>query len=361
MLIPPITDHHCTTPSERDLLALPVRLRGLGIINPSQDADLQYQASLKTTAPLVEKNVSQAHETPGDAVVSSLQQIVRREKNDVLRTKLNDIKNSLTLKTQRAVEFTSEKGASNWLTVILIDEMGFILNKGAFREALNLRYDWEIADKPSICVCGDVFNVDHAMVCRRGGFIIQCHNEQRDLEADMLNMVCNDVEIESILQELTGESLPSGAKRAPDARLDIHATGFCERQRSAFFDVRVCYPNADSYRDLDLKQMYKQHENDKKRLYTQRVMDVEQGTFTPLVSITTGGMGEECKRYHNRLAELVAAKKGEDYATTASWIRSKVSFAILRSALLCLRGSRTAKRTIRSKLNVQEGDFEIDR
>jgi len=81
------------------------------------------------------------------------------------------------------------------------------------------------------------------------------------------------------------------------------------RQRSAFFDVRACHPNADSYKDLDLK-LYKLHENDKKRLYTQRVMDVEQGTFTPLVFTTTGGMGEECKRgYHNRLAELVAAKK----------------------------------------------------
>ena len=106
-------------------------------------------------------------------------------------------------------------------------------------------------------------------------------------------------------------------------------------------------------------QIYKQHENDKKRLYTQRVMNVEQGTFTPLVFTTTGGMGEECKRYHNRLAELVAAKKGEVYANTVSWIRSKVSFAILRAALLCLRGSRTPKRTIRS--NVQEADFELDR
>ena len=54
------------------------------------------------------------------------------EKNEVLRTKLNDIKNSLTLKTQRAVELASKKGASNWLTVIPIDEMGFTLNKGEF-------------------------------------------------------------------------------------------------------------------------------------------------------------------------------------------------------------------------------------
>ena len=129
--------------------------------------------------------------------------------------------------------------------------MGFTLNKGEFRDALKLRYDWEIGNKPSICVCGDVFNVDHAMVCKRGGFIIQRHNELRDHEADMLSMVCNDVEIEPVLQELTGKSLPSGANRAPEARLDILARGFWERQRSAFFDVRVCYPNADSYRDLE--------------------------------------------------------------------------------------------------------------
>ena len=167
----------------------------------------------------------------------------------MLRTKLNDIKNSLNLKTQRAVELASEKDASNWLTVIPIDEMGFTLKNGEFRDALKLRYDWEITNKPSICACGDVFNcfnVDHTMVCRRGDFIIHRHNELRDLEADMLSMVCNDVEIEPVLHELTGESLPSGANRAPDARLDIHARGFWERQRSAFFDVRVYHPNADS-------------------------------------------------------------------------------------------------------------------
>ena len=38
-----------------------------------------------------------------------------------------------------------------------------------------------------------------------------------------------------------------------------------ERQRSALFDVRVCHPNADSYRDLTPKQIYKNHENEKKR------------------------------------------------------------------------------------------------
>ena len=84
-------------------------------------------------------------------------------------------------------------------------------------------------------------------------------------------------------------------------------------------------------------------------------MEVEQGTFTPLVFTTTCGMAEECKRYHSRLAELLAIKKGEDYATTVSWLRAKVSFAILRSALLFLRGSRGRRRNV----DLQDTDIRI--
>ena len=87
-----------------------------------------------------------------------------------------------------------------------------------------------------------------------------------------------------------------GANTASDARLDIVARGFWERQRLAFFDVRICHPNADSYRDMDLNQIYRQHETEKKRQYASRVLEVEQATFTPLVFSTTGGMAAECKR-----------------------------------------------------------------
>ena len=76
-----------------------------------------------------------------------------------------------------------------------------------------------------LCACGVQFSVDHAMVCQRGGFIIQRRNELRDLEAEMLRMVCNDVEVEPVL-EVTGETIDHGANKAPDARLDIQARGF---------------------------------------------------------------------------------------------------------------------------------------
>ena len=69
-------------------------------------------------------------------------------------------------------------------------------------------------------------------------------------------------------------------------------------------------------------------------------------------------MAEERRRYHSRLAELLADKKGEEYATTILWIRTKVSFAILRSALLCVKGSRAARRIYS---NLQDTDFAVER
>ena len=53
--------------------------------------------------------------------------------------------------------------------------------------------------------------------------------------------------------------------------------------------------------------------------------------------------------FHRRLAQLIAIKGGgggggEDYAKTIAWIRARTSFALLTSALIYLRGSRTAER-----------------
>ena len=38
-------------------------------------------------------------------------------------------------------------------------------------------------------------------------------------------------------------------------------------------------------------------------------MEIEQGTFTPLVFTITGGMADECVKYHSRLAELIEIRR----------------------------------------------------
>ena len=99
-------------------------------------------------------------------------------------------------------------------------------------------------DIPSTCACEEAFKAGHSMICKLGGFITQRHNELRDPDAEFQSMVCSDVEIEPVLPDISGKQLNRGSNKAQDARLDVHARGFWERYRSAFFDVRVCYPNA---------------------------------------------------------------------------------------------------------------------
>ena len=68
---------------------------------------------------------------------------------------------------------------------------------------MRLRYDWPIPDNPSVCVCGSMFTVDHAMICQRGGLVIQRHNEIRDLQAKLLDMfvaMCKSYQHYNVLQ-----------------------------------------------------------------------------------------------------------------------------------------------------------------
>ena len=94
------------------------------------------------------------------------------------------------------------------------------------------------------------------------------HNKLRDITVQLLSKICNDVSIEPPLQPLSGERLtPWTANQQYDAKADIHAHGFWGRQQSAFFDIRVFHPNAQSYQKTSISSIYRHHELQKKRKY----------------------------------------------------------------------------------------------
>ena len=106
----------------------------------------------------------------------------------------------LTYSTQRSMDLAQENGASNWLKTLPIDENGFTLHKGAFRDAIALRYGWLPSNIPSTCTCGKSFTVEHALSCPLGGFPSIRLNEIRDLTANLKTEVCHNVSIEPHLQ-----------------------------------------------------------------------------------------------------------------------------------------------------------------
>ena len=70
-------------------------------------------------------------------------------------------------------------------------------------------------------------------------------------------------------------------------------------------------------------------------------MNIEHGTFTPLFFSVSGGMSIECSLFHKHVAERLAIKAGEKFEKIISTKRCKLSFLILKSALMCVRGSRS--------------------
>ena len=126
------------------------------------------------------------------------------------------------------------------------------------------------------------------------------------------------------------------------ARLDVCAQGFWGNRQSAFFYVRVFNPLAPSNCRSSLTATYRQHEATKRRAYEQRVREIEHGSFTPLVFSATGGMAPAATTAYKRLASLLADKRKQGYSKTICWLRCAISFSLVRSAVMCLRGARSS-------------------
>ncbi len=92
-------------------------------------------------------------------------------------------------KQKRSMTLAQEKGASSWLTSLPIEEYSFALHKGAFHDALALRYNWQPIRTPLLCGCGAKFSVEHILSCPKDGFPSLRHNEIRDLTANLLTEV----------------------------------------------------------------------------------------------------------------------------------------------------------------------------
>ena len=127
---------------------------------------------------------------------------------------------------QRSVKLAKEKSSSSWVTALLLKAHGFVLHKQAFRDALALHYGWTPKKFPLKCACGSLFTVDHALSCAKGGYPSIRHNEIRDLTANLLSKVCNNVCTKPELLPVTGENVSgASANSQPGARLDIAANG----------------------------------------------------------------------------------------------------------------------------------------
>ena len=108
--------------------------------------------------------------------------------------------------------------------------------------------------------------------------------------------VAFDVKVEPGLQKVSKNvKLDPGSKTEDNARLDVSARGIYSSHESTFFDVWISNPNAPSNRSLAIAEVYKTNETERIKAYGDRILQVEKGSFVPLVYTTTGGTGPQCE------------------------------------------------------------------
>ena len=133
---------------------------------------------------------------------------------------------------------------------------------------------------------------------------------------------------------MTGKAFDSSAKSSDEARLDVNARGFLQRGQRASLYVRVFNPFAKGHQNQKLDTAFTSNENEKKLHYNQRVIEVEHGSFSPLVSASYWGSGREAEQFLAQLALKLSEKKRLEYSNVTNWLRAKLSFNLSGSALL---------------------------
>jgi hypothetical protein len=341
--IPALLGGRHVSDTERELLSLPAKKGGMALENPTVTCDHKHQASKKLTKVFSNLIIQKReHLNINTQEQRNIKLSIRKNIADIDNARTAQVLQQLSPQMQRAVTVAQEKGASAFVTTLPLQRHNFSLSKTEFRDAILMRYMWPLPDLPSRCVCGQPFSLDHSQICHMGGFVNMRHDTIRNLLATEFRDVLRDVQCEPRLTPLTGEIiLPASANREPDARADIRVRGFWADQQSAFFDVRVFYPHAPSYLSRNLSSLCRTFELEKKRQYNDRVMHVDHGTFTPLVFSSCGGMGAEAASTLRKLASMVAEKRHETYSNTIALLRMRISIALLRASIVCLRGTRS--------------------
>ena len=267
------------------------------------------------------------------------------------------IKENINERSAKYLDGAKEKGASAWLSCLPLKNMGYSLNKQDFQDALCLRYGWPISGVPFHCACGSKNDIDHCLTCKKGGYVNMRHNIIRDTEASIMKDVAYDVHTEPGLLPVGNTQLKNGTNIAEMARLDVSARGIWNHCEKTMFDVRITHHLAPSNSRKTIDELLHSQEQEKIKMYGDRILQVENASFIPLVYTTSGAMGPQCKKLHCQLANLICRKTNEKYSIVMAHLRTRLRFALLKSTIVALRGYRGTGQTKSDVTPLSEVDF----
>lgn len=231
-LIPSLFDGS-TPPRRRTKLT--IKSGGLGFRDPLLWAPKSYAASAWITEYLV-KGIRRKNEF----ILRDHSIIVKELKSDWMKGQkiTEDIEFSRIIgDTDKELIPCMERTRVNggWLSISPSIDNGTFLTKGEFHDAIRLRYGLTPNNLNAICNgCGEKFSIDHAFNCRRGGLIIQRHDEVKNEISSVFSKALSPKAVHGepeIYPCLDGK----GVQKSD--RGDIAVTGFWQHNADCIFDL----------------------------------------------------------------------------------------------------------------------------
>ena len=140
----------------------------------------------------------------------------------------------------------------------------------------------------------------------------------------------------------------SSANSSDEARFNVTTRGFWQRGNVHFLTSGFLNLSQRATLTRNLTRLSRAMRKRKKRQYNQRIIEVEHGSLSPLVFSPYG------ERFLTELVLKLSEKKQIDYSIAICWRRERLAFNLLRSAVLCVRGSRTTKDELNSDFSGAE-------
>ena len=124
-----------------------------------------------------------------------------------------------------------------------------------------------------------------------------------------MSEVHKDVASEPVLMPLTGKRLPDSTNKSDDARADLSVRSFWQDGQKAFFDVKFFNPFAKTHLKSELQQNFETIKKEEKRAYNHPILQLEHGSFSPLVFSVYGGSGRARMRFEPYQTRFLGREK----------------------------------------------------
>ena len=233
---------------------------------------------------------------------------------------------------RRSVEQAKLNDLSGWLTVLPMSQDHFDLTAQELCDALALHYQKLLLNVSSNCNgCGSPFSLNHALICRKGGLIIQLHSEVRDAVGDLAALVWGCVVSEPVVRDASvgGEALIA----------DLGARGVWEPQAMALYEIRVVDTDTKSYLFHSPVSVLASVEAEKQRKYCDACTE-RCATFTPLCFSDDDLVDDEAAYFLKHLGRILSVTWERQYGEVIRWLQACLAFALVRVTNVCIRRSR---------------------